>query len=465
MSLEQGKPDKRKQRKGKQKQAEWEQEKIIRDPIHGYITFKKWAVEFIDTEEFQRLRDIKQLGTSYYVFPSACHNRFEHSLGTAHLAYTLTKKLHDQQRIEKNEHDLECVTLAGHGPFSHVFDNEVIPKIAPGLNWKHEDGSVMMFNRLYDRMESHSVDLSTDDLKYIKNLIKGDRTKRSPYLFDIVANKRNSVDVDKFDYLARDCYYLGMDSLFDPSRLMKFSYVIDNQIVYHHKEYFNIYEMFHTRYSLYKRVYTHRVTRALNFMMRDALLKANPIYHFENVIFDPEEYIKLNDSILYEIEYSEKPELKESKEIIKRIRQRKLYKFVNECIIPHNRIDITNENLNEREIASHHNNGSIHLSEDDIILDWQNLNYTKGKNNPVEYVKFYNKDRTKVFRLKHERISHLFPEQYEEKIVRIFSRDSKKVDSIQDAFRKLAKKLGLDINEGFLTGEKVDIMDINPNGG
>ncbi|CAG8830014.1 16655_t:CDS:2, partial [Gigaspora rosea] len=93
-----------------------------------------------------------------------------------------------------------------------------------------------MFDYLYDNMETHSIDLSTDDLKVIKNLIKGDRTKSSPYLFDIVSNKRNSVDVDKFDYLARDCYYLGMKSLFDSPRLMRFSYVTEDQIVYHHKE-------------------------------------------------------------------------------------------------------------------------------------------------------------------------------------------------------------------------------------
>ncbi|CAG8604763.1 12395_t:CDS:10 [Racocetra persica] len=428
-----------------------EQEKIIKDPIHEYITFKKWAVEFIDTEEFQRLRDIKQLGASNYVFPSACHNRFEHSLG-----------------IEKGETDLECVTLAalchdlGHGPFSHVFDNDVIPAIAPGLEWKHEDGSEMMLDRLYNGMKSPSIDLNTDDLKYIKNLIKGDRTERSPYLFDIVANKRNSVDVDKFDYLARDCYYLGMNSLFDSSRLMKFSYVIDDQIVqigYHHKEYFNIYEMFHTRYSLHKRIYNHRVTRAINFMIRDALVKANSKYHFEEIVLKPDEFIKLDDSILNEIVKSEG--LGESKKIIKRIRQRKLYKFVNECIIPENRAGVTKENLNEFEIASNQSGNT--LSKDDIIVDWQDLNYAKKDSNPLESVKFYNKDRTMVLDLKPERISHLFPEQYQERIVRIFSRDPQKVDSIHNAFKKLARKLDLNVNEGFLTGEKVDVMDLNPN--
>ena len=59
--------------------------KKIFDPIHKYITFEPLLLNIIDTIEFQRLRDIKQLGVCYYVFSGASHNRFEHSLGVAHL--------------------------------------------------------------------------------------------------------------------------------------------------------------------------------------------------------------------------------------------------------------------------------------------------------------------------------------------------------------------------------------------
>ncbi|CAG8732829.1 7572_t:CDS:2, partial [Racocetra fulgida] len=54
--------------------------KLINDPIHGYVRFEEWAIKFIDTLHFQRLCDIKQLETSFYVFPGATHSRFEHSL-------------------------------------------------------------------------------------------------------------------------------------------------------------------------------------------------------------------------------------------------------------------------------------------------------------------------------------------------------------------------------------------------
>ena len=60
--------------------------KLIRDAVHGDIQLGSLEIEIIDTPEFQRLRGIKQLGTAYFVFPSALHTRFEHSLGTSWMA-------------------------------------------------------------------------------------------------------------------------------------------------------------------------------------------------------------------------------------------------------------------------------------------------------------------------------------------------------------------------------------------
>lgn len=147
----------------------------VLDPVYSFISFdpymlfirilifiiifssiKRW--KFIDTPEFQRLRYIKQLGTSYLVFPSGSHTRFEHSLGifylknclkkkkfqgTAHLANKQMKYLFSNQQylkkasaspsFEKTMH--RNVLLAGlchdlgHGPFSHTFDNLIIKKL------------------------------------------------------------------------------------------------------------------------------------------------------------------------------------------------------------------------------------------------------------------------------------------------------------------------------------------------
>lgn len=72
----------------------------VYDTIYGFISFPKLIWEFVDTPHFQRLRNIKQLGCLSWVFPGAMHSRFEHSLGTAHLAQKYITTL-----IEKHKDD------------------------------------------------------------------------------------------------------------------------------------------------------------------------------------------------------------------------------------------------------------------------------------------------------------------------------------------------------------------------
>ncbi|CAJ0840230.1 12547_t:CDS:2 [Entrophospora sp. SA101] len=359
--------------------------KQINDPIHGYMEFDDWAIEVIDTPEFQRLRNLKQLGTTYFVYPGASHNRFEHCLGVGHLSNKLLKQLYKNQPELKSgsfESDLKCVTLAGlchdlgHGPFSHVFDNRVIPKLKLG----HEEGSVKMFDHLID--ENH-IDLNPEEVKLIKSLITGKDPSRNKsensgreFLFDIVANKRNSIDVDKFDYLERDCYNIGIKSSYDSSRLMKFSRVIDDQICYSHKESHNIYELFHTRYSLHKKVYQHpmliNLATAIDHMLADALVMANDVFKFSESIFDPN-------------------------------------------LMALNRSD---------------------FHEEDIIVHKHKINYSKKSDNPVDSVKFYkkhcDKDRNET--------SYLAPEQFEEVVIRIYTKKPDQLGKIQNAFRDLIKK-------------------------
>ena len=100
---------------------------------------------------------MKQLGTSYYVFPGACHNRFEHSLGVAHLAREHADRTFRLQRreLELDRWDVTAVALAGlchdlgHGPFSHVFERELLAR-AGVVGWTHEDMSVRVFDAILD---------------------------------------------------------------------------------------------------------------------------------------------------------------------------------------------------------------------------------------------------------------------------------------------------------------------------
>ncbi|CAB4038581.1 deoxynucleoside triphosphate triphosphohydrolase SAMHD1-like, partial [Paramuricea clavata] len=84
------------------------------DPIHGYMEFDPLLVAIIHTPCFQRMKDIKQLGASYWVFPGASHNRFEHSLGTAHLAGMMIERLKDVHKDTDyiTDEDVLCVKIA-----------------------------------------------------------------------------------------------------------------------------------------------------------------------------------------------------------------------------------------------------------------------------------------------------------------------------------------------------------------
>lgn len=88
--------------------------KVFNDTIHGHIEVHPLCVKIIDTPQFQRLRNIKQLGGCYHVFPGASHNRFEHCIGTCHLAGKLVRSLQKRQpELEITDEDILCVRIAG----------------------------------------------------------------------------------------------------------------------------------------------------------------------------------------------------------------------------------------------------------------------------------------------------------------------------------------------------------------
>ena len=181
--------------------------KRIFDPIHGLIEIDKVCISIIDTLEFQRLRDIKQLSVVHYVFPSATHSRFEHSIGVSYLSGKLLRNIREcQPELGITDMDIQNVTIAGlchdlgHGPYSHTFDELLKDSNSP--NRLHDVRSCIILEYI---IKKYSIDINFDNLKKVQDLIHpcGTNSLNKRFMYDIVANNNNGIDVDKLDYLKR----------------------------------------------------------------------------------------------------------------------------------------------------------------------------------------------------------------------------------------------------------------------
>ncbi|XP_029012663.1 deoxynucleoside triphosphate triphosphohydrolase SAMHD1 [Betta splendens] len=477
-----------------------EPSKVFNDPIHGHVELHPLLIRIIDTPQFQRLRHLKQLGGTYFVFPGASHNRFEHSIGVGHLAGELVQALNNRQpELLISRRDILCVQIAGlchdlgHGPFSHMFDGMFIPRARPGYAWKHEKASVQMFdylvavNHLEPVMEQHGLVLP-DDLHFIKEQIAGPldtdaaegqkwpykgRTENKSFLYEIVANKRNGIDVDKWDYFARDCYHLGIQNNFDYRRFLKFARVCDvkgqKHICTRDKEVGNLYDMFHTRNCLHRRAYQHKVGNIIETMITEAFLKADEhirirgsggqMFTLSTAIDDMEAFTKLTDHVFEQILNSSSSELDEARQILQNIVCRRLYKCLGQTQAG-KPTTVTQDTIHswEADLAQAvplSGATGVALQPEDFVVSVINMDYGMKEKNPINKVHFYCKeDVTKAIKIRRNQVSQLLPEQFAEQLIRVYYKRK------DEASLEAAKKHFVQwcMNKNFSKPRDADIM-------
>ena len=281
-------------------------ETVIRDVIHGDIVITDPLItRLIDTKEFQRLRNIKQLSTASITFPGAEHTRFSHSIGVYHLAKTIGQHLenHPDWATEKTYlasiagllHDI------GHGAFSHTFETL--------FGTDHEAVTCDILTNpeteIHQVLESYQTGFSKDVADVIAHA--------SPHK-DVTDLISSQLDADRMDYLLRDAYFTGTSfGNYDKERIIRAFTLENNRIVFHARALFAIEEFIMARYQMYQTVYFHRTNRAAVVLLQNMLKRAKDLYpkakdffritsprlvpFFEDH-YDLNDYLKLDDNIL-----------------------------------------------------------------------------------------------------------------------------------------------------------------------
>ncbi len=220
--------------------------KILNDPVYGFITIYDGLIfDIIEHPYFQRLRRIKQLGMTDFVYPGAHHTRFHHALGAMHLMSIALQNLRSKgHEITDEEYQGALIAILlhdiGHGPFSHALEHSILSKVP------HEEISSIFMQRLNHDF-SGKLDLA---LKIFNN----DYPKT--FLSQLVSSQ---LDIDRLDYLQRDCYFTGVsEGTIGANRIIKMLDIIDQKLVVEEKGIYSIENFLNARRLMYWQVYLHK---------------------------------------------------------------------------------------------------------------------------------------------------------------------------------------------------------------
>lgn len=404
------------------------------DPIHGYIDFKDDCLKIINHPIFKRLKNIKQLGFCHQVFIGANHTRFEHSLGVAHLCERFIINLkNNQPELEITQREVDLLKMAGlchdlgHGPFSHVFDDLIVKKMNLGIP-KHEIRSGILLEKI---IKTTDISVTKIELDFIKNLIEPDKeyldSHPRAFLFQILSNPYNGIDVDKFDYLQRDTYYLGLDYSFKCDRIIQEARVIDNRICFPQKLSSYLLNMFYVRYNIFRDICNHPVVRSIEFMILDCLISAEPVLQLKNKV--DKDFSLLTDEILYLIKWTDNTNLKQAKSILNRIENRDLYKYLGEIIVSYTKKSIWTTIFSE-----------LLEKDNSLLTDEVKINYTHNRNDTLSDIYFYNHNKPDIrFELSQKELGRIIPVlSANENIFRVYSKNESKIN-IEDIKKKIGK--------------------------
>ncbi len=252
--------------------TELQEEKVFKDPVHHSIYVQDLIIwKLINTPEFQRLRRIRQLGTSYLTFHGAEHSRFSHSLGV----YEITRKIISQ--FERNRYAdwpqeekllSLCASLlhdVGHGPFSHSLEQIF-----------HTDHEQWTCDIILGDTGVNRVLREVDPQFPVKVASVICKKYVNPIVVSLVSSQ---LDADRMDYLLRDAYFTGVNyGTFDLDRILRMLRPYQGKIVVKESGMHAVEDYLMSRYQMYWQVYFHPVTRSSEIVLRQILRRASELH-------------------------------------------------------------------------------------------------------------------------------------------------------------------------------------------
>jgi len=338
--------------------------KVIRDPIYSEIKLNPLELLIIDTPLFQRLRDISQLVGTSWVFPASTHNRFSHSLGVLHIS-----SLYSSHLFKNDIFKQVVIRLAGllhdiaHGPFSHQFDDTIykslnifkghdefrrkviieflpvfiVQKLITNLDlfYKVKDFIYgLNFSREFQNFEISKFNSNLKDLNHgFSNGFLGNDSKLKQELFNVIKGifyilkkvlevysldvslERNIIQgpfgADRLDFIRRDAYFSGATGFSTGSfdRIIFNTKIINNKLAYHIKTFDEIFSVLFGRFMMYKNVYFHKTSRAIDLLIQEILNNSIDIFRsinlgYKKILADLDLFANLTDDFILNTIYN-----------------------------------------------------------------------------------------------------------------------------------------------------------------
>lgn len=266
----------------------------IKDPVHGYVYITKDEKAIIDTYPMQRLRRLRQLAGSEYVYPGANHTRFEHCLGVMYLSGQVLINPNISQVASSEEVDMCRISAllhdCGHGPFSHVFEH----LLQKELHKTHEDITTWLIEKseVADKLTKMGYNPKEIGALAVGKLHRKDRA----FLDQIISS---AVDVDKMDFIVRDTYHTGAEYGFiDVYRLIHALDLLGENLAVELGALSALEAFVIARIESFKSIYFHRVGRAAQLMLATAMDKANQELGL-TTFKTPEEFLAIDDYTIW----------------------------------------------------------------------------------------------------------------------------------------------------------------------